>query len=139
MNFCYYVILSYFGGYFAWMFAGIFIPQILLVAFKKDLFDMPDERKIHKGIVPRLEASVLPCDMFLPYGHSLGITMLCWRLQAHVACRGADSSLSMGFLPLFLMYIVGVGDDLVGVRYRAKFVASRYFVPYLSSGGRLLD
>ena len=34
--------------------AGIFIPQILLIAFRKQLFDVPDERKIHTSAVPRL-------------------------------------------------------------------------------------
>ncbi len=34
--------------------AGLIIPKILLVAFRKQLFDEPDERKIHKGLVPRL-------------------------------------------------------------------------------------
>lgn len=27
--------------------ASIVIPQILLIAFRKQLFDLPDERKIH--------------------------------------------------------------------------------------------
>ena len=35
-------------------FAGIVIPQILLIAFRKNLLDMPDERKIHQCAVPRL-------------------------------------------------------------------------------------
>ena len=30
------------------MLAGIIIPQILLISFRKKLFDEPDERKIHK-------------------------------------------------------------------------------------------
>ena len=34
--------------------AGVVIPQILLIAFRKQLFDVPDERKIHKSLVPRL-------------------------------------------------------------------------------------
>ena len=29
-------------------FAGIVIPQILLIAFRRRLFDEPDERKIHR-------------------------------------------------------------------------------------------
>ena len=29
-------------------FAGIVIPQILLIAFRRRLFDEPDERKIHQ-------------------------------------------------------------------------------------------
>ena len=35
-------------------FAGILIPKILLIAFRKRLFDLPNERKIHTSIVPRL-------------------------------------------------------------------------------------
>lgn len=33
---------------------GIIIPQILLIAFRKQLFDTPDPRKIHKAEIPRL-------------------------------------------------------------------------------------
>lgn len=43
--------------------------------------------------------------------------------------------LSMGFCSLFLMYIVGVGDDLVGVRYRAKFVAQILCAVFIIMGG----
>ena len=35
-------------------FSIFIIPRILLISFKKHLFDMPDERKVHKGIIPRL-------------------------------------------------------------------------------------
>ena len=34
--------------------AGVLIPQILLIAYRKNLFDEIDERKIHKGAIPRL-------------------------------------------------------------------------------------
>ena len=34
--------------------AGVLIPLILLISFCRNLFDMPDERKIHQGVVPRL-------------------------------------------------------------------------------------
>ena len=30
------------------------IPKIILISFKKNLFDTVDERKVHKGVVPRL-------------------------------------------------------------------------------------
>ena len=33
---------------------GIIIPQILLIAFRRNLFDEPDPRKIHHGAIPRL-------------------------------------------------------------------------------------
>lgn len=31
--------------------AGVLIPQILLISFRKRLFDVPDERKIHQGVL----------------------------------------------------------------------------------------
>ncbi len=34
--------------------AGVLIPQILLIAYRRKLFDEVDERKIHKGLIPRL-------------------------------------------------------------------------------------
>ena len=34
--------------------AGVLIPQILLIAYRRNLFDEVNERKIHKGLVPRL-------------------------------------------------------------------------------------
>lgn len=34
--------------------AGVLIPQILLIAYRRNLFDEVDERKIHKGPIPRL-------------------------------------------------------------------------------------
>ena len=33
---------------------GIIIPKIILIAFRKQLFDEVDARKIHRGVVPRL-------------------------------------------------------------------------------------
>ena len=35
-------------------FSIFIIPRILLISFKKHLFDIPDERKVHQGVIPRL-------------------------------------------------------------------------------------
>ena len=46
-------------------FSIFIIPRILLISFKKHLFDMPDERKVHKGIIPRLGGvSFFPAVIF---------------------------------------------------------------------------
>lgn len=117
------------------MFAGIFIPQILLVAFKKDLFDMPDERKIHKVIVPRLGGIAFTPVICFTVSLILGITMLVGDSRLMSLVEAQTLPLSMGFCSLFLMYIVGVGDDLVGVRYRAKFVAQILCAVFIIMGG----
>ena len=45
--------------------AWIIIPRILLISIKKKLFDEPNERKIHKFVVPRLGGvSFFPTILF---------------------------------------------------------------------------
>ena len=54
-------------------FAGIVIPQILLIAFRKQLFDLPDERKIHHCAVPRLGGIAFkPVVFFTVAGNQYG-------------------------------------------------------------------
>ena len=56
--------------------AGIVIPQILLIAFRRRLFDMPDERKIHQGVVPRLGGIAFKPVVFFSFALVLGINLL---------------------------------------------------------------
>lgn len=56
--------------------AGVLIPQILLVAFRKQLFDIPDERKIHQGVVPRLGGIAFKPVVFFSMAFLLGISQL---------------------------------------------------------------
>lgn len=104
--------------------AGIIIPNIMTIAFRRKLFDEMDERKIHKGVVPRLGGiAFLPAFIF-----SFCIVVGCnIRLQT----PGFSDIFhdSMVLIPIFfllcslmLMYLVGIADDLIGVRYRAKFM-----------------
>lgn len=39
---------------------SMMLPKILLISYKKRLFDMPIKRKVHDVPVPRLGAFVLP-------------------------------------------------------------------------------
>ena len=55
--------------------AGIVIPQILLIAFRKQLFDLPDERKIHHCAVPRLGGIAFKPVVFFTIALLLGINM----------------------------------------------------------------
>ena len=56
--------------------AGIIIPQILLIAFRKRLFDLPDERKIHHCAVPRLGGIAFKPVVFFTVALLLGINMV---------------------------------------------------------------
>lgn len=120
-------------------FTGVLIPQILLVAFKRDLFDQPDERKIHRGAVPRLGGiaftPVICCVLALLLGVStlLGYIDMCTYMTRNAA------TLSFGFCSLFTLYLVGMSDDLIGVRYRAKFIMQILCAVLLLAGGLWLN
>lgn len=102
--------------------SSIIIPNIMVIAFRRRLFDELDERKIHTGMVPRLGGiSFLPSFIF-SFCIVIGVNI-------RFAVPGLESILSESMVPLFfllcalmLMYLVGIADDLVGVRYRAKFL-----------------
>lgn len=100
----------------------IIIPNILIISFRKRLFDVPDERKVHKRPVPRLGGvTFFPVILF-----SLCV-FTAVRLMANCGPAAEDTQeLVCEFLfmmgGLTLLYIVGIADDLVGVRYRKKFL-----------------
>lgn len=100
--------------------ARLIIPRILLISFRKRLFDVPDERKIHKRAIPRLGGV-----SFFPT-----ILLSCCTVLAIRTLAGYGISMLPSFylLPEFLalvcgmvlLYLTGIADDLVGVRYRQK-------------------
>lgn len=115
--------------------AGIIIPQILLIAFRKKLFDEPDERKIHKGAVPRLGGLAFMPSIVFSICFVSGVLMLAGEVApgsqaSNIAqmlsgrlTEGLVIPLYFGMCALMVMYLVGIADDLIGVKYRAKFAA----------------
>ena len=102
--------------------AGIIIPQILLIAFRKNLFDEIDERKIHKGVVPRLGGiAFFPSILF---SVALVIAFNLKYFGQDVGDVYIDATVPFYFMvcAVLLMFLVGIADDLIGVRYAAKFV-----------------
>ena len=68
--------------------AGIIIPQILLISFRKKLFDEPDERKIHKGAVPRLGGLAFMPSIVFSLCFVWGLLLLAgesWLTSFHVS------------------------------------------------------
>lgn len=98
------------------------IPRILLISMRKKLFDIPDERKIHKKAIPRLGGvSFFPTTLF----------SFCLVYTFRLLGGDSISTVYAGYLlpelllfacGMTLLYLTGIADDLVGVRYRQKFV-----------------
>lgn len=102
--------------------ARFIIPRILMISLRKKLFDIPDERKIHKHAIPRLGGVA-----FFPT-----ILLSCCVVFASSVLIGYNVPIIHGkyILPeylllvsgMVLLYLTGIADDLMGVRYRQKFI-----------------
>lgn len=96
----------------------LFIPRIVSFCIKKKLYDIPNARKIHKTVVPRLGGvCFMPC-------------MLLSFLIAMVAFGSLSNGLKFRvnvwavyfFIGLLCIYAAGFIDDLVGLRPKTKFL-----------------
>ena len=118
---------------------GVIIPQILLIAFRKNLFDEVDPRKIHKGTVPRLGGiAFFPAILF-----SVLFVLGCASIgEGWIGVREVPinfSAISMVTCGVTVLYLIGMADDLVGVKYRAKFIAQILAGLFLFVGGIYFD
>ena len=112
---------------------AVVLPQILLVSFRRRLFDVVDDRKIHSGLVPRFGGfAFFPCITVTVSLAIVGQNMWFGRNVLDMAVTNHWLSTCSS---LFLLYLVGVMDDLVGVRYRSKFIAQAIAGLILAASG----
>ena len=106
----------------AFLLTGILIPQILVIAFRKKLFDGHDPRKLHDGDVPRLGGiAFVPAIIFSVLG-TVGISLKTDGVMMMFALDGTLVPMLFLICTLMLLFLVGIADDLIGVRYGAKFL-----------------
>ena len=125
------MIILVFGTLVAMYMGRRIIPRILLISPRKRLFDLPGARKVPKRPLPRLGGGTFfPVILFV-----FCITTAYRVIMGHFPNNHFTVSITTEMLALFagltLLYIIGIADDLVGVRYRNKFniqiISSAFF------------
>lgn len=114
---------------------GVLIPQILLISFRKNLLDAPDPRKIHHIAVPRLGGIAFFPTILFTVMLTIGV---CRQFKPDAMDMVFGSSMTgMCFLAcaVITLYLVGMADDLIGLKYRAKFVAQIVAAALVIIGG----
>ncbi len=101
---------------------GGLIPQILIIAYRKRLFDSHDERKIHDGAVPRLGGIAFVPGIIFSVLLILGLGVKCNANEIREVMMQGEVGLFFLLCSLMLLFLLGIADDLVEVRYRAKFI-----------------
>ncbi len=96
------------------------IPRVILISFKKNLFDATGGRKVHKGCIPRLGGvaftPALVMSLALVFVYSL-------LFDDYISIGDSDSlQVLLCVFALLILYSVGVTDDVIGVGYKLKFL-----------------
>lgn len=95
----------------------IFTPLILDFCKRKKLYDIPNDRKIHTNAVPRLGGiSFLPSMMT-----AFAVTLAFFTVNNLQEIPVTVWSISY-LLGVTIIYIVGIVDDLMGLKANTKFI-----------------
>ncbi|MBD5358690.1 MAG: undecaprenyl/decaprenyl-phosphate alpha-N-acetylglucosaminyl 1-phosphate transferase [Bacteroides sp.] len=118
---------------------GFLIPQILVISFRKNLFDKVDARKVHKGVVPRLGgvaffpailfsmALVAGINLRAPFENDLDQFVVSAVPICYMICA------------VLLMFLIGITDDLVGARYKVKLAIQILSSLLIIASGMTID
>ena len=113
------------------------LPKISLISFRRRLFDAVDSRKIHKDPIPRLGGvSFFPCILIAVF---LGIIIANGVEGWNLLNLELTNTLLAMVCACFFLYLTGIMDDLVGVRYRGKFVVQILCSALVVSTGLYFD
>lgn len=77
--------------------------------------------------------------VFFSFALVLGINLLLGNTEIMEEVERNASTLTFGFCTIMILYLTGMADDLVGVRYRAKFVIQILCGLMLIAGGIWID
>lgn len=103
------------------------MPALLRFCKERGLFDMPNDRKVHHNKIPRLGGVLFAPALTLGMAASLGI-MMCM----HQNLMPVGLSTLLLFTGMFMIFIIGLMDDLLGLGAQLKFsvqLAASLFMP----------
>lgn len=103
---------------------GMFIiPRILLISYRKRLFDIPNKRKVHKTPIPRLGGlSFLPI-ILMTFCTTMVVRYYMSDPVIHIWQQSMFIQYLLFVVGITTLYFVGTYDDIMSVGYRYKFMA----------------
>lgn len=118
--------------------ASIFLIGIMKVSHQKKWYDTTDARTVHTGNIPRLGGlSFFPVILFACL-FCVGIYLLAGNKFSNGFIQ-VISQISFFICGAILLYLTGLRDDLVGVRYRFKFLVQFIVAALLPASGLWLN
>lgn len=121
-----YILLAFLVSF---VFTVLAMPRLLRFCKARGLYDMPNDRKVHKNKIPRLGGI-----LFVPAtvcGLLVVLFLSNHNPEPEVPIIKVSTLIIGG--GVFLIYLIGVLDDLFGIRAGAKFlvqIVSALFMPF---------
>lgn len=105
------------------------MPLLLKLCKRKGIYDLPNERKVHHNKIPRLGGTLFTPAMLI--GVSGAVVAL------NIFDQGIDIPVTLKtmliVIGMFLLYLIGMLDDLLGLRASVKFmiqIVVSFFLPF---------
>lgn len=131
----FYSLLAAFSSVIAVVVSWVLIPRVLIIAYEKKLFDVPDCRKIHSGVVPRLGGVTFFPTLLLSLMIALFIRCSIFFPDTEPLPELRMGECFMFIGGLVLIFLVGMADDLVGVSNRKKFYVQLIAATFIPLSG----
>ena len=111
------------------------IPQLLNYAKRKKIYDIPNQRKLHKNPIPRIGGVTFVPSMLL--ATILAITLLNALAEQH---KNLVSTWTLTFLiSLTIIYATGIIDDIIGATPKFKLIAQTIAATLLTTSGLYIN
>ena len=112
----YYVIFAFIISLIS---GAVLIPVIIKFCRKRKLYDLPDTRKVHRMMIPRLGGiAFLPSMLFAFIVSLFVLSRVLGGMEVTIGLWSCAFIVS-----IFIIYSVGVVDDLIGLGPKVKFLA----------------
>lgn len=95
----------------------VFTPLILDFCKRKKLYDIPNERKVHKNAIPRLGGISFFPSMMVAFA-----AMLFFFTQSHRYSIPMNTWSASFLFGVTIIYFTGIIDDLIGLNAVTKFI-----------------
>ncbi len=115
---------------FAFIATSVAMPWAIKCALSHSMVDLPNDRKVHHGKIPRIGGMI-----FVPIAlicSAIAILLL-YNTQLPGAC--STTRLALQLLAVALIFAAGTIDDIMGLRYRVKFVVQALAGALLCASG----
>lgn len=102
--------------------AYILMPKVLLISYKKKLFDLPSARKVHQTPIPRLGGITFFPIVLITFFFVIGIRYTMFGFSSLIPLSYLFKTFIAFFIGMTVLFLIGVADDLISVSYRSKFL-----------------